>query len=347
MLEESDDETPFLLVTSFLNPHDIVLFGVLWLSFGWNYDGAMGMNITYGEPTTRYEDLITRKKPSVQSDYAKRYKQVFVPQGQLPVYFSFYLWFLPQVVIQIKRVWDHLQHSRFKENTIVIFTSDHGDALGSHGGMHQKWHQAYEETTHVPFIVTGPGIAKGEKIDILSNHLDIVPTLLSFANLDEESIRRKLKVIHTEAQPLPGRDLKNVIQGFDKEDWPVYFLTENDISHGTNQTNALGQSYKSFITPNKVEAVITHINGTKWKYVRTFNNSLINPPLPIGTVDDVEEYELYNLNNDPIEFVNVGWDNIGTTNEARMVLPYMKSLLIEERTKKLRHPKTFYPPSVL
>ena len=54
-----------------------------------------------------------------------------------------------------------LKASKSYENTIVIFSSDHGELLGAHGGMHEKWHNAYEETTHVPFIVSSPLIKDG------------------------------------------------------------------------------------------------------------------------------------------------------------------------------------------
>ena len=57
---------------------------------------------------------------------------------------------------QITRVLDALRETEAYENTIVMFCSDHGDMQGAHGGMHEKWHDAYEETMHVPFVVAGP-----------------------------------------------------------------------------------------------------------------------------------------------------------------------------------------------
>jgi hypothetical protein len=53
------------------------------------------------------------------------------------------------------RVLDAFRATHAYENTIVVFSSDHGDMLGAHGGMQQKWHNAYEETTHVPFVGYG------------------------------------------------------------------------------------------------------------------------------------------------------------------------------------------------
>jgi len=54
------------------------------------------------------------------------------------------------------RVLESLDEHGMADDTIVVFTSDHGDLLGSHGGMMQKWYNAYDETIRVPFVVKGP-----------------------------------------------------------------------------------------------------------------------------------------------------------------------------------------------
>jgi choline-sulfatase len=51
---------------------------------------------------------------------------------------------------QMMRVYQAHQGTRFYKNTLVLFTSDHGDLLGAHGDMHQKWYTAYEEAIHMP-----------------------------------------------------------------------------------------------------------------------------------------------------------------------------------------------------
>lgn len=171
------DDTPFLLVASFLNPHDIVLYGVLWLSFGYDYQEAKEAVPVVPAPPTREEDLSSNNKPDCQSDYVDKYGQIFAPQPQLPTYYRFYFWLMMLADRQAGRVWDAIKKSRRfnQQNTVILFTSDHGDMLGAHGGMHQKWHQAYEETTHVPFLISGPGIGRGVREQILSSHVDILP----------------------------------------------------------------------------------------------------------------------------------------------------------------------------
>ncbi len=59
------------------------------------------------------------------------------------------------------------------ENTLIIFTSDHGDALGDHGLAFKSFF--YESMAHVPLIIRGPGVAAGQRCPALVSMLDLVP----------------------------------------------------------------------------------------------------------------------------------------------------------------------------
>lgn len=58
-------------------------------------------------------------------------------------------------------------------NTMIIFTSDHGDALGDHGIAYKSFF--FEWSAHVPMIVRGPGVARGQRCASLISTLDVVP----------------------------------------------------------------------------------------------------------------------------------------------------------------------------
>jgi arylsulfatase len=78
---------------------------------------------------------------------------------------------------QIGRIRAALLDRGMLENTIVIFTSDHGELLGDHGLMMKgPWH--YEGAIRVPMIFRGPAIAKGIRTQALMENADILPTLL-------------------------------------------------------------------------------------------------------------------------------------------------------------------------
>ena len=78
---------------------------------------------------------------------------------------------------------DALERTGQREDTIVIFTSDHGELLGDHG-IYLKGGFCYEEALRVPLLVSGPRIRAGIEIHELVELVDIAPTLLAAAGLD-------------------------------------------------------------------------------------------------------------------------------------------------------------------
>ena len=69
------------------------------------------------------------------------------------------------------------------DDTVIIYTSDHGDMLGGHGLM-AKGPMMYEEITNVPFIVRSPDGPGGKVSQALVSHLDIIPTMLDVAGIN-------------------------------------------------------------------------------------------------------------------------------------------------------------------
>ena len=108
------------------------------------------------------------------------------PQPWIQTHLKFYYQLQATVDLEIDRVLQALRATKAYENTIVVFSSDHGDMQGAHGGMHEKWHVAYEEALHVPLVVSSPLLPGGEReIDIPTNHADLLPTLLGLAGIDQ------------------------------------------------------------------------------------------------------------------------------------------------------------------
>jgi len=82
---------------------------------------------------------------------------------------------------QIGRILETLEATRQRSNTIVVFASDNGLAIGRHGLMGKQ--NVYDHSVHVPLIVSGPGIPKGEIRGQLCYIYDIYPTLCEMAGL--------------------------------------------------------------------------------------------------------------------------------------------------------------------
>ena len=83
---------------------------------------------------------------------------------------------------QIGKLIEALERRGVLQDTVIIFTSDHGDCLNDHGHS-QKW-SMYEQSVHVPAIVWGPGrIAAGHVVTDLVSLFDFGPTILELAGL--------------------------------------------------------------------------------------------------------------------------------------------------------------------
>ncbi|MFO1352220.1 MAG: sulfatase-like hydrolase/transferase [Gammaproteobacteria bacterium] len=84
---------------------------------------------------------------------------------------------------ELGRLLDRLRETQVLDNTIVVFTADHGESLGEH---EEKTHAIfiYDATVHVPLIVRYPGaLPAGKRYDGPVRHVDIVPTLLALLGL--------------------------------------------------------------------------------------------------------------------------------------------------------------------
>ncbi|MCC2684516.1 MAG: sulfatase, partial [Paenibacillaceae bacterium] len=89
-----------------------------------------------------------------------------------------------QIDEQVGRLLDALERTGQRENTIIVFTSDHGELLGDHG-LYLKGPFLYDSSIHVPLIISYPkAIEGGRRSDALVELADLAPTLLEGAGLE-------------------------------------------------------------------------------------------------------------------------------------------------------------------
>jgi hypothetical protein len=300
----ADDDVPWLAVASFVNPHDIAFTGAAWQLLG--FPPIPDSIPDVPEPPSQSDSFAGR--PDCQRQFKEVWPKVLYPQETDRDYRRLYHFLQVLVDAAIMRILDELEARGLHENTIVVFTSDHGDLLGSHGGMLQKWHNAFDEAIRVPLLVSGPGIdADADGVQIATSHLDLLPTLLGLAGVDMDAAAAEVARRHVETQPLVGRDLSGLLGGSTAEtdlDAPVYFLTEDQITMGLRSVNLFtGDPFEPVGAPGKVESVITQLptgaDGARelWKCNRYYD-----------TLDDSSgvpsEWELHNLTVDPEERAN-------------------------------------------
>ncbi|MFB6135369.1 MAG: sulfatase-like hydrolase/transferase [Halobacteriaceae archaeon] len=74
------------------------------------------------------------------------------------------------------------------EDTVFVYTSDHGEMLGEHGLWYKN--NLYEDAAHVPLVVAGAGLPEGEAVETPVGHVDLVHTLLEWAGADPPEPQR-------------------------------------------------------------------------------------------------------------------------------------------------------------
>lgn len=370
-LDTDGKDQPWLTVCSLLNPHDIAIFGVIALAQGLRY--GFGDIPSIPKAPTHDEDLST--KPAAQQSYINAWGKMLAPQPWIEAQRKFYFQMQRAVDEQIARVLDALRASGQHENTIVVFSSDHGDMLGAHGGMHQKWHVAYDEATRIPFLVSSPLLPDGPRhIDVPTSHADLVPTLLGLAGIDANAALKTLAADHSEAHPLVGRDLSGLIRGTaTPTSDPVLFMTDDEISEGSEVAHSPFQiwakklgTFEHIVQPNHVEMVVTELDVGGARHLVKLTRYHDNPQFwtvpgerderllrrkKLNKVSErsPDEYELYDLSLDPTEQRNLAHP-ANADERSRELLTGMKKILIETLAAKRRVPATgglpgYQPPA--
>lgn len=96
---------------------------------------------------------------------------------------AYYLANVTMIDEKVGQIMESLDRNGYLDNSIIIFTSDHGDCLTDHGHS-QKW-TMFEQITRVPMIVWAPGrFGPARRIDALVQQMDLGPTILEWAGID-------------------------------------------------------------------------------------------------------------------------------------------------------------------
>ncbi len=207
-LDNYEDEKPFFLAVSYHNPHDICFYPrkdgwftaedslLLIRHYGFQYKlpdvvGTHPDNYADLPPLpNNYEvdpnepEFIIRKRMD-HNEYGLETKlanQEF-SEKEWRGYYHAYCRLTEMVDMEIGKVLDALSENGFGNNTIIVFTSDHGDGAASH-----KWAaklSLYEESSNIPFIISWDGMIPAGVKDAshLVSQIDILPTLCDYAGV--------------------------------------------------------------------------------------------------------------------------------------------------------------------
>lgn len=198
---KENKSVPFLLVASFLNPHDIC---------EWARGEALKMDVLEDAPAPHLcpELPANWKKPTHEPEMIREqqkvsfrtYPTVDWTADQWRQYRWAYNRLVEKVDNYIEMVLASLKKYGVEKNTIIIFTADHGDGYAGH-----SWNQKqvlYEESAKVPFIISKMGQWKPRVDDMLvCNGTDIIPTICGFAGIERPRTLKGVDISKKIANP--------------------------------------------------------------------------------------------------------------------------------------------------
>ncbi|GAB4152441.1 MAG: sulfatase-like hydrolase/transferase [Planctomycetaceae bacterium] len=162
---------------------------------------------------------------------------------------------------QIGRIFKALEKSGEFKNTIIIFSSDHGLAIGSHGLMGKQ--SLYEHSMKSPLIFSGPGIPKGES-EAFAYLFDIYPTVCDLTGtpipsvLEGKSLKPVLKGEQPDVRKTVFLSYKNVMRAVRHGDWkliqyPQVNVTQLfDLKNDPHEKNNLAKSAAASVTVGRL-----------------------------------------------------------------------------------------------
>ena len=241
--------------------------------------------------------------------------------------------------IQIGRVLDQLEASGKLDNTYIVYTSDHGMAIGRHGLQGKQ--NLYDPTFRVPFIVRGPGIEAGSRATGNAYLLDSLATLCDMAGIDAPPTNEGsslLPVLHGKQDSV--RDTlygaycggtKPGMRCVKKGDWKLIKYDVMDGSVRETQLFNLAENPNEFIAEHHDPAVIT-LTGAKPTAAQT---DLAEDPAHAATLAEMEALLLEEMRrlDDPYRL----WDQ---PDDGLPTPPAMKDRAARpEKGKKARNKK--------
>jgi iduronate 2-sulfatase len=286
-LAKSDNDNPFFLAVGFLRPHtpliapqkyfdmyplkDIELANILENDMDDTFLNYVETNNVEKTEIEGKNSTLTHKqlsKRSVEMFYKLKesYKD---PDEGLKRFTQAYLACVTAVDDNIGQVVNAIDNSKFKDNTIIVFVSDHGWTMGEKNHVYKN--SLWEESTRVPLTIRAPGLTKpNSKVNHPVSLIDVYPTLLELAGLDNNTVK------NSKGKSLDGFSLKP-------------FLEDPNTNNWEGPNGALSVVYSSYKNENIPSNHHYSLRTKDWRYI----------------IYDSGKEELYHNAVDPKEWNNL------------------------------------------
>jgi arylsulfatase len=359
---------PFFMVVSFVNPHDIMYADAnvpgtpqVQKAVVNNVLTAPPKNSLYSKrwnttpsPTIQ-EALSAPGMPAALTEYHMGWSGAL---GSIPVnrpdmwrvFNDYYLNMIRDTDTGLQQMLDGLDELNLWENTVVIFTADHGEMAGDHGGLRGKGPFAYEGNAHVPLFIVHPNYPRGQSSAVLTSHLDLMPTLPGLAGVPEAQRREAVK-------DLPGRDFSSVLANAETAapqavrpgvlfNYVAPLTIDSDYC-----LSGMTQLLQGKVTPPLTElqpklnkrGFLSFVFDGRYKFARYYAPANFNTPETLEQILRNNDLQLFDLKSDPLEAHNLAVDP--ETNKD--VILRMNALLNELMAKEVgKNDGSFLPAAI-
>ena len=262
---ESNSENPFILYINFLEPH-MPFFGPLDSLYSpdevilpGNFNDVSSADDPLSHRLKREGDK--RRYGSTEADFRELIAK--------------YWGLVTQVDMSVGAILDKLESLGLSENTIVVFTSDHGDMMGAHRMVAKG--VMYEESVRIPFLLKDPRMNSSQRnISERVSQVDIVPTLLDLMDREiPENLEGKSLVPFLLEDNFPAEDI--FIEWNSHMDYRVRDWAKKDPMEADSLQRAANPSIRTIISKEG------------WKL----------------SLSNRDKSQLFDLNKDPLEIENL------------------------------------------
>jgi len=331
----TDEGRPWALTVGLVNPHDSMYFNTdapgesvqdtgRLLSHAAPAPGNVMYKAEWDVPIpgSLTQPFNQPGRPAAHGEFSRAWDYVL---GHIPPaeerwhrFNNFYINSIRSVDEQLTTILDELDALGMTDNTIVVYTADHGEAGGAHG-LRGKGPFAYKETFHVPMYVVHPDVRGGGTCGALTSHIDIAPTLLAMAGANNT------RISEFAGRELPGKDfaaLLNDPQGADVHavrDAALFTYSgiasnDSDLMPFIANAKATGKDPKAEMMatgfrPNlKKRGSVRSMFDGRYTFSRYFSPTEHHKPANLDELYRYNDLELYDRDTDPGENTNLAAD---------------------------------------
>jgi len=326
------ENKPWFMAVNLVNPHDVMYYNTDLPGQSPKQAETAMMHLSREPATAHYSQQwnpnlpVSRNQPVTGKDRPGAHENFAVARsalvGRVPNeddrwkrLNNYYFNCLQDVDRHVLDILNELDDLGLSDNTIVIFTADHGELGGAHG-LSGKGANAYREQQNVPFIISHPAYAGGKHCKAVTSHVDIAATLVGLAggktptdtDLPGEDISPLLRNPESAAFDAirPGALYNYNMLAF--VDGAFLSKVSKFVREGGKPSEIKEKNWRPNLSKR---GAIRSVYDGRYKFNRYFSPSEHHIPKSIEALFEHNDVELFDVATDPNEMNNLATDKRG------------------------------------